>query len=326
VVSYIILCHRDAPQVLRLVRTIRLMSPEGSILIRHDQPPGFLDSDDARVAGADLLISGIKCRWGRWSLVQATLEALRWMRDRHDPDWTVVISGQDYPLRPLAGWESELLDGPHDAVMSSEALVTGPFRLRPHAATEGLKMRYTHRWYWLPRLGVISKLPGKLRRGISTLWYRLVYPLQAFIVLNELPRKGVWVLGFRRRKVPWSPETPVYKGSQWMALSRGAVAACEEGKEAKNWQRYFSSTLVPDEAYFQTILENCPDIRVRREDVSWVRWTDDRSPHPVVITRAELHVAVHAGAPFARKFDESVAPGLRDEVDRYLLSTGAPLR
>lgn len=321
VVAYVILCHRDAPQVLRLARTIRAMSPDAPILIRHDQPAGFLNLEDAQAAGADLLISPIKCRWGRWSLVQATLEALRWVRDHRDPDWTVVISGQDYPLRPLAQWESELLEGSHDAVMASEPLATGPFRLRPHGS-EGLKMRYTHRWYWLPHLGLVSRLPRKLRRGMSTLWYQLLYPLQAFIVLNELPRKGEWVLGFRRRRVPWTRERPVYKGSQWMALSRRAVAACLDGTEAEALQHYFATTIVPDEAYFQTVLENRRDIGVRRSVVSWVSWQDEETPHPAAMTASDIDAAVRAGTPFGRKFDESAAPGLRDEVDRALLLLG----
>jgi hypothetical protein len=321
VVSYIILCHRDAPQVLRLARTIRATSPGAAVLIRHDQSPGFLDAGDAAACGAGLLVSPIKCRWARWSLVEATLEAVRHVRDRHDPDWIVVISGQDYPIRPLGEWEAAVLDGDHDAVMASEPLVVGPFRLRPYGATEGLRMRYTHRWYWLPHLGVVSRLPAKLRRGLSTLWYRLLYPIQALVVLNELPRKGEWVIGIRRRTVPWTPGTPAYKGSQWVALSRRAATVCLDGAEAERWQRYFATTLVPDEAYFQTVLENHSDIRVRRDMVSWVRWATEGTPHPAVITAAELAAAVRSGAPFARKFDDAVAPGLRDHVDRELLFT-----
>jgi hypothetical protein len=319
-ISYVILCHTNASQVLRLARTIRATSDRARVLIRHNQPPGFLDGPDAESSGADLLVSDVQCRWGHWSLVEAALEAFEKTRELHDPDWIVLISGQDYPIRPLGPWETTLLAGEYDAVMAGDPLVEGPSAFTPGNDRERLKLRYTHRWYWLPRANVLPRLPAVITRSVRRLWFKCVYPLQALVVLNQLPRGEGWVLGLRRRRGPWSRGIPVYKGSQWIALSRRAYLQCLDGPEARSLGDYFVRTLVPDEAYFQTVLASAAEIKIKREPVSWLSWDSDATSHPRVLDEAALDAATRAGTPFARKFDDSATPGILDLVDRALLS------
>lgn len=320
VVGYVILCHHKPSQALRLAQTIRRLSPRAAVLLRHNQSTGYIDRSQAAAAGADLLLSRIQTRWGDWSLVEATLEAFRHLGERHDPEWTILISGQDYPIRPLGGWERELLDGEYDAIVPGTPLVTGRFGLRPRHPDDGLVMRYTHRWYRLPQLHLVPRLPPGIVRITRAVWYRYVYPVQAVVTLNELPRGNGWMLGVRRRRVPWSPTIAAYKGEQWAALSRRAVGVALDGANAARWQRYFATTLIPDEAYFPTVLTHADGIRIKRQGISWLRWSDDVSqPHPVGIDREALSVAVASGAPFARKFDEALDPGLLSFVDDALL-------
>jgi hypothetical protein len=205
-------------------------------------------------------------------------------------------------------------------VVPGEPLGFGRFGLRPRSERDGLVMRYTHRWYRLPQLGIVPRMPRSLVRVVKAVWYRYLYDLQAVVTLNELPRENGWMLGVRRRRVPWTPDTPSYKGEQWAALSRAAAAAALDGPLADRWQRYFSTTLIPDEAYFPTLLANAPDLRVLRQSISWLRWHDDvAKPHPVIIDRATLGDAVRSGLPFARKFDEAAEPGVLDLVDATVL-------
>jgi hypothetical protein len=324
VTAYVVLCHHKAPQVLRLSQTIRRLSPRARVLIRHNRPAGYIGAAQAQAAGADLLVSDIATRWGGWSLVAATLEAFAEVRRRHDPDWVVLISGQDYPIRRLDAWEDELLSGECDAVLPAERIGEGPFGLRPRATEDGIVMRYTHRWFRLPQLGIVPRLPRQLVRAVRAVWYRYLFGLQALLVLNELPRGHGWMLGVRRRRVPWTPERASYKGEQWVALSRKALNAALDGERAQVWQRYFATTLVPDESYFQTLLINDPEMRVRRRRVSWLRWEQDvTKPHPVTLDAATLAEAVASGTPFARKFDADASPGLLDHVDEALLGLAA---
>jgi hypothetical protein len=318
--AYVILCHRNPEQILRLVRAIRRLSPAAHVLVRHNQLGDFLDRTRTTEAGAELLVSKIRIRWGSWTMVAATLEAFRHARDLWAPDLYVLISGQDYPVRDLASWERGVRDSGVDAVTSPVPLLDGPFGYRPGKDRDRLRMRYTHRWFWLPELRVVSRLPVSLRRAIKSLWYRLLYPLQAFVVLNEMPDRGGWAIGVRRHSVPWSPSVKAYKGSQWIALSRRALAACSDGELADAWQRFFATTLVPDESFFQTLVENDPTMRIRHEFVSYVVWeaATGISPHPTLIERGMLSSAADSGSPFARKFDESINPELLDEIDAML--------
>lgn len=324
-VSYVVLCHHKAPQALRLARTIRALSPRARVLLRHNQPAGYIDAEQAAEAGADLLVSRLATRWGDWSLVAAALEAFRHARALHDPRWVVLISGQDYPVRRLDDWERELLAGDVEAVVPGRPLVSGPFGLRPRHAEDPLLMRYTHRWFQLPQLGVVPRLPRRLVRIVRAVWYRYLYEAQAVVTLNELPRGNGWRLGVRRRRVPFSADTVAYKGEQWGALSRRALDLALDSPQAHRWQRYFATTLIPDEAYFPTLLVNTPGIRVRLASISWLRWHDDvTKPHPVTIDRALLAEAAASGAPFARKFDEQEIPGILDVVDDTVLGLQAP--
>ena len=53
--------------------------------------------------------------WGGWSYLQVLLDGLRTVADRADPDWTIVLSGQDYPLAHHSELEQFLAREEHDA-------------------------------------------------------------------------------------------------------------------------------------------------------------------------------------------------------------------
>ncbi len=321
--AYVILCHHMADQALRLAQTIRRLSPDAGVLLRHNRRGGYIDEAQAAAAGAELLVSELPTQWGGWTLVEATLEAFRHARDRFDADWYVLVSGQDYPVRRLSTWEAELLEGRSDAVIPGAPIAHGPIGLRPRTPEDWIVMRYTHHWRRLPPRGIVPRLPRQLVRVVRAVWYRHLYELQALVVLNELPRDNGWALGVRRRRVPWTPQVPVSKGEQWVALSRGAMEiAC--GPETAAWRRYFATTLIPDEAYFATVLGNHPRVRVRPARVSWLQWEDDASvPHPRTITPDSLPEATASGMAFARKFDEGLAPGVLDLLDTDVLGLGS---
>jgi hypothetical protein len=54
---------------------------------------------------------------GPRSALETILSCLREARRRLDPDWTLILSGQDYPLRPMADIESDLDRSESDALI-----------------------------------------------------------------------------------------------------------------------------------------------------------------------------------------------------------------
>jgi hypothetical protein len=112
-IVYIILAHRLPNQLARLVS--RLDAPSVSFFIHIDA-----NTDDATHAEmADGMIGRNNVcflprhqhTWGSWGIVAATLEGLEQViRTKVLPDYVILLSGQDYPLRTPGDIEAFLAE------------------------------------------------------------------------------------------------------------------------------------------------------------------------------------------------------------------------
>jgi hypothetical protein len=103
--AYIVLAHRLPAQVGRLVD--RLDAEATSFFVHVDRNAGEAPYREvaARLGGRPNvhLLPRVACAWGTWSLVAATLGGLRRvLQSGAAPDYVVLLSGQDYPLRSPA--------------------------------------------------------------------------------------------------------------------------------------------------------------------------------------------------------------------------------
>lgn len=98
--TYVAMSYRDFEIVQRLAERIREVSPSANVVVRHDVRHG--DLDRSTLAGAVYRPSAARLLWGHWSMVEAQVAEMRWVRERLDPDWLVFISGQDFPVGQLA--------------------------------------------------------------------------------------------------------------------------------------------------------------------------------------------------------------------------------
>ena len=104
--AYIILSHRAPEQVERLTRAIRALSPDARIVITHDTHLAPLPRPlDDRVEVHERAHGPA---WGRMGLVDAVLDRMVALEAAGDHEWVAVISGQDFPVRPLDAWEDEI--------------------------------------------------------------------------------------------------------------------------------------------------------------------------------------------------------------------------
>lgn len=101
-VAYIILVHRQPVQVGRLLR--RLATDQATFLVHVDRRAGGVETEVlSHVAGlpAVTLLDRHRCYWGGFGMVAATLGAFdELLRRDASFDHAVLLSGQDYPLRP----------------------------------------------------------------------------------------------------------------------------------------------------------------------------------------------------------------------------------
>jgi hypothetical protein len=101
-IAYIVLAHKLPNQLVRLVD--RLDAPWVTFLVHIDKK-----TDDGlfrQVAeafngrGNIYLLKRFKCYWGGFGVVEASLEGLRQIfLHRLQPDYIILLTGQDYPLR-----------------------------------------------------------------------------------------------------------------------------------------------------------------------------------------------------------------------------------
>lgn len=170
-IAYVISAYKLPGQLGRLVR--RLASPGTTFTIHVDRrTPGPVDQAMhdavADVAGVRFLPRH-RCYWGGFGPLRSTLKAIDDLVARGvDFDHVVLLTGQDYPLRPPAEIGAVLAAAAGSSFMTSWPL--------PHSAWDGRGgLDRAERWHLVgPRRFHVS-LPRRRRldlplRGGSTYW------------------------------------------------------------------------------------------------------------------------------------------------------------
>ena len=278
-VAYVILSYRSPDVLARLAHRLRAGSPGATIAVHHDarrcpRPP---------LPGAEVIEPAWPVEWGHGSQLAAVLRCLRWALARSDFGWLVLLSGQDYPVRPLPAIEAALAAADADAFV--EALPVAPLRLRRGAVGE-FERRYHYRWARIP-----ARLAGAAARA------------DPLVQMRALP-SGVYA------GVPVPARVPLHHGSDWFTLSRRAVEMVVAAPRAL--ERRFERTVVPTEGFVQTVLAGS-GLRLAPGHRRHAVFDPPTAPRPRVLGFADLDAALSCGADFARKF-EDVA--VLDEIDR----------
>ena len=284
-VAYLVLSHRNPEQVLRLVRALR-EGPAAEVLVRHDQRRSRLAAAEVEAAGAELIEDGIKVEWASWSHVEVMLAALR-RAAALAPDWTLVLSGQDYPLRPMAEIEAALAASDADAMLGSLREIETK---RP-AGDDEFFLRVAYRHYRRPRC--LPHLPRMLR------------PL---IYVRDLPP----LVGVRRLALP---DLRLYSSADWLTLGNRGLESVLAAGEDRALRRAFRRVAVPSESFFASVLLNDPELRIERDHRRFLAFAGPGVPHPKTLTAADLEAALASGADFARKFDTAVDARVLDLLD-----------
>jgi Core-2/I-Branching enzyme len=289
-VVYIVLSHRNPEQVVRLVRVLR-EGPAARVLVRHDPRWERLTAGEIEAAGAEPLEDGIKARWGGWSQLQLILECLREAAARRDPDWVLVLSGQDYPLRPLADIEADLDASPADARLGDVRPVETQ---RPATGEDEFFVRCRYRHYARPRV-FPSSLPG---------------PIRPLAYARDLPP----LVGVRR--IQPAP-LRFHSSADWLTLGRAALRSVLAASENRRLMRYFRRVAVPSESFFASVLLANPAVIVERDNRRFSSFAHG-APHPDTLTSDDLDRMLSFGADFARKFDITVDSHVLDVLDERL--------
>jgi hypothetical protein len=277
-VAYLVLSYLQPELVQRLVTTLRNGSPDAVLAVHHDDRRCALGDVDA------LRIDPKPIEWGHGSQLAAVLRALRWVRERAEFDWLVLLSGQDYPIRPVAEIEASLAAADIDAFIQTAPVA--PLRLRRGQVDEFAR-RYRYRWRPLPE------------RLVAT-----VAHADPLVQVRRLP-SGAYA-GF-----PARPPLEPFHGSDWFTLSRRAVDAVLGAPSAV--ADHFLHTIVPTEAFVHTVLAHS-GLRLSNDNRRYAAFADDAA-NPRVLGPADLDAVLASGGDFARKFADLA---VLDEIDRRI--------
>jgi hypothetical protein len=288
-IAYILLCHKDPAGVI--AQANRLTAAGDCIAIHFDanSPRADHEAIVTALAGNPAVTFAhrrLRCGWGEWSLVAATIEAVRAaLLAFPDATHLYMLSGDCMPIKS-AEYAHAFLDAEDADYIESVDFFASDW-IRTGIKEERLVYRH---WF--------------NERKAKRLFY-------ASLALQQ--RLGL------RRAAP--ADLQVMIGSQWWCLRRRTVeevlAFCYRRRDVV---RFFRTTWVPDETFFQTLVPHLvPEAEIRRRTLTFLIFTD--YGYPVTFYNDHYDLLLAQDFLFARKISAE-AIELRARLGALYAQTG----
>lgn len=247
-IAFILLCHKDPQGIIDQAN--RLTAVGDYMAIHFDARAEPADYDQIREALKDnprvtFARKRCKCGWGEWSLVEATLHAVEAAVEAFPRATHFYMLSGDCMAIKSAEYAHELLDREEvDYIESFDFFSSGWIKT-------GIKEeRLIYRHY--------------LNERKHKFW---------FYKLMEWQKK----LGLER-KIP--EDIQVMIGSQWWCLRRRTIEAILDfTRQRRDVMRFFRTTWIPDETFFQTLVRHLvPETEIRSRTLTFLMFTDYGMP------------------------------------------------
>lgn len=288
-IAFILLCHKDPEGVI--AQTLRLTAAGDCVAIHFDARSSKADFARIRqsLAGNPQVTFArrrVKCGWGEWSLVAATLEALKAAVSEF-PGAThfYMLSGDCMPIKTAEYIRARLEEDEADYIESFDFFGSD----------------------WI-KTGI------KEERLIYRHWFNERQHKWLFYTSMDLQKRFNLA-----RKVP--EDLAIRIGSQWWCLRRRTVeAVLEFVARRRDVTRFFATTWIPDETFFQTLVAHLvPEREIRSRTLTFLMFTDYGMPvtfyndhHDLLLSQAFL---------FARKISPD-AKLLKEQLGELYAETG----
>ncbi|PUB10860.1 DUF5928 domain-containing protein [Yoonia sediminilitoris] len=268
-IAFILLCHKDPDAVVQQAQ--QLTAAGDYIAIHFDasaSADAFAQIKDALGDNPNVVFAKrrIKCGWGEWSLVQATLNAVEaaveaFPRASH----FYMVSGDCMAIKS-ARYAHEFLDE-HD----SDFIESHDFFESKWIKTGFVEERLIYRHFFN-------------ERAQKWLFY------QSFHLQKRL---GL------TRKIP--SDLQIMIGSQWWCLRRNTIEQILEFTRARrDVMRFFRTTWIPDETFFQTLVRHIvPSTQIENRTLTFLMFSDYGMP--VTFYNDHYDLLLGQDALFARK-------------------------
>lgn len=295
--AVIILAHNDVGQLIHLAK---YFSKNCDLYIHIDKKAIITDEELMNLKS----LPQVKCvyqrysvHWGGFSILRTQMFMLKEAYQRSNARTFHVISGHDYPIKPLSYFLNYF-------ERNKDKDFIGFSRVRP----VGTDLESYYRFqYFFPYDYVNSR--------------------------EELFHKtSIWIRTQRKlhinRGLP-SQFDKLYCGSQWFSLTRQTLrTVIMYTKEHSAFYRRLKFTFAPEETYFLTVILNlCGFKNVVNKNLRFIRWHQENGNSPANLSLEHFHLIAEADDFFARKIVEPFSKKLIPLIDKYLLNDdGAMIR
>ncbi len=309
---YFIASHTSPPQIARLAGAcLRSGNPGSRVLIHHNHDVSRLDPASVLPLGnVDILPQHKGMNRENFASCEMLLGAIDWALANLKFDWFVNLSGQDYPIKPVAEMEQYLAATPYDGFVLAKPVE----QCQWHTGIG----RYYYRYFDLPKVRGVGRLRRWLRnRQRQQLDRGNRYPRFAIPGMMHGLRK----VGIRPYRLPFDNGFQCYFGSAWWTLSRRALESMSRTiRRRPDVVHHYQRTLwAPTESFFATLVLNDPSLNIcTATDKRFISWSNPGGGRPDVLTVADWDRLMSSDAYFARKIDGAAHPDLLDRLDRHI--------
>ncbi len=289
-IAFILLCHKDPEGIIRQAE--RLTAVGDCMAIHFDARAPAAAYARIRAALADnpnvtFARRRIRCGWGAWSLVQATLNATEAAVEAF-PDAThfYMLSGDCMAIKSA--------EYAHDFLDAEDADYIESFDF------------FESDW---------------IKTGMKD--DRLIYRHP----FNERTQKQLFYGAYNlQKRLGWTREIPadlqMMIGSQWWCLRRRTIEwVLDFTRKRRDVMRFFRTTWIPDETFFQTVVRHVvPATEIRSRTLTFLMFSDYGMP--VTFYNDHYDLLLSQDFLFARKVSQE-ARDLKHRLGDLYASTGA---
>ena len=321
--NYIVLAHKNPAQITRMIR--RLDCPEARFYINIDAP---VELAPFQAALADnprcVFFTGaqrLNTMWGHVNAVKAALVGIAQILADQRTGYTILVSGQDYPLKSNAYIKQFYQDNYGKNFIECFALPVTPQTepsihgglareswIHPEYGSNGGMNRLEHYTFFLST---------KREDNVS------IPPILSGAFWN--PKKMRYALGLLRRQPASFPRLLTrrrmpaglrpHAGSQWWALPHETTVFLNRYVQEKpEFLEFNDFTLLSDEIFFQTVVAN--NFTNIAPPVTYVNFNRPTGPWPATFVAADVTELAASPCLYARKFDADQDSLIFDELDQ----------
>jgi len=316
-IAFAILSHKDPSQLLRLIRVLKAGMPDSWIVVHHDQGFTRLDPEIFEpFERVHLLKDWSRVELNSFSRVEPILKCLRWLlNNAREIKWVMVLSGQDYPIKPLWWIEEWFRQTDYDLLMCYHDALDHEYW--------GEKEGY-YRYFFSWRTITIPRTFWRIQRLIPFLKkinnYKIGVQIRGPFADQSIK------IGLRHPFTIFSSDFHCYRGSDWFSLSHRCIEYLFDFLNSNTKVlSYYKQTHVPSESFFQTIFINAGKFKVLNDNMRFIEWAHPSSYHPEILTTDRFKRLLHSSKHFARKFDSKISGSLLDLIDEQILTGSPPL-